>query len=65
MYSINFHCYILISNVLRKEFGPCVFHENGELNRAALRTIIFEVEILYKKTGYTPYFYGFILQRII
>ncbi len=27
----------------RKEFGLCVFHENGELNRAALRTIIFEV----------------------
>ena len=31
---------------LRAEFGQCVFHDNGELNRAALRTIIFEVEYL-------------------
>ena len=30
---------------LRAEFGQCVFHDNGELNRAALRTIIFEVNI--------------------
>jgi len=29
---------------IKEEFGPCVFHENGELNRAALRTIIFEDE---------------------
>ena len=28
---------------IKEEFGPCVFHDNGELNRAALRTIIFEV----------------------
>jgi dephospho-CoA kinase len=29
---------------IKEEFGQCVFHENGELNRAALRTIIFEDE---------------------
>jgi len=29
---------------IRAEFGQCVFHDNGELNRAALRTIIFEDE---------------------
>jgi len=29
---------------IRAEFGHCVFHDNGELNRAALRTIIFEDE---------------------
>merc|ERR1712012_1467414 len=29
---------------IRDEFGQCVFHDNGELNRAALRTIIFEDE---------------------
>lgn len=29
---------------IKQEFGQCVFHENGELNRAALRTIIFEDE---------------------
>jgi len=29
---------------IKEEFGPCVFHDNGELNRAALRTIIFEDE---------------------
>ena len=29
---------------IRAEFGQCVFHDNGELNRAALRTIIFEVK---------------------
>lgn len=29
---------------IKKEFGQCVFHDNGELNRAALRTIIFEDE---------------------
>jgi len=29
---------------IRTEFGQCVFHDNGELNRAALRTIIFEDE---------------------
>ena len=31
---------------LRAEFGQCVFHDNGELNRAALRTIIFEVRAI-------------------
>ena len=31
-------------NYCREEFGQCVFHDNGELNRAALRTIIFEDE---------------------
>lgn len=30
---------------IKDEFGQCVFHDNGELNRAALRTIIFEVEL--------------------
>ena len=30
----------------REEFGLCVFHDNGELNRAALRRIIFEVKPL-------------------
>jgi len=29
---------------IKDEFGQCVFHDNGELNRAALRTIIFEDE---------------------
>lgn len=29
---------------IRAEFGQAVFHDNGELNRAALRTIIFEDE---------------------
>jgi dephospho-CoA kinase len=29
---------------IKDEFGSCVFHDNGELNRAALRTIIFEDE---------------------
>jgi dephospho-CoA kinase len=29
---------------IKEEFGQCVFHDNGELNRAALRTIIFEDE---------------------
>lgn len=29
--------------MFRNEFGQGVFHDNGELNRAALRTIIFEV----------------------
>jgi len=29
---------------IKSEFGSCVFHDNGELNRAALRTIIFEDE---------------------
>jgi len=29
---------------IKNEFGQCVFHDNGELNRAALRTIIFEDE---------------------
>merc|ERR1712012_1110 len=29
---------------IRDEFGQCVFHDNGELNRAALRSIIFEDE---------------------
>lgn len=29
---------------IKSEFGQCVFHDNGELNRAALRTIIFEDE---------------------
>ena len=32
-----------LKSFLRAEFGQCVFHDNGELNRAALRTIIFEV----------------------
>jgi len=29
---------------IRAEFGEAVFHDNGDLNRAALRTIIFEDE---------------------
>ena len=29
--------------IFRDEFGTGVFHDNGELNRAALRNIIFEV----------------------
>ena len=43
-------CYIQLQaslaerNYCREEFGQCVFHDNGELNRAALRTIIFEDE---------------------
>ena len=28
---------------IKNEFGQGVFHDNGELNRAALRNIIFEV----------------------
>ncbi|XP_023341080.1 dephospho-CoA kinase domain-containing protein-like [Eurytemora carolleeae] len=34
----------LIWIAIKDEFGSCVFHDNGELNRAALRTIIFEDE---------------------
>ena len=33
--------------ILRDEFGPGVFHDNGELNRAALRNIIFEVSLSF------------------
>jgi len=29
---------------IKTEFGPSVFHDNGELNRAALRKVIFEEE---------------------
>ena len=34
------------THFFRAEFGQCVFHDNGELNRAALRTIIFEVILI-------------------
>ena len=41
---------------IKEEFGPCVFHDNGELNRAALRTIIFEVCELFMSADVYIYF---------
>ena len=41
---------------IKEEFGPCVFHDNGELNRAALRTIIFEVCELFMSADVHIYF---------
>lgn len=38
---------------IRAEFGQHVFHDNGELNRAALRTIIFEVGFASIKEVFT------------
>ena len=39
---------------IKDEFGQCVFHDNGELNRAALRTIIFEVQGVSVKVTFSP-----------
>ena len=39
----SMHMHNLQYKMFRNEFGQGVFHDNGELNRAALRTIIFEV----------------------